>query len=99
MKTGSSYASQSELPLTFGLGSAGKVDAILVSSGEGLANLLEMLGGQGTQRLAGTALFVPHPRIAEEAARQGLGQALVAGPTDAQMAAALVAYFGGASYN
>ena len=77
----------------------GTVDAILVSSGEGFANLLEMLGGDAPQRLAGIALFVPHPRVAGEAARQGLGRVFVAGPGDAQMAAALVAYFGGASYN
>jgi hypothetical protein len=30
VKTGSSYASQSELPVTFGLGSAVKVDALRV---------------------------------------------------------------------
>jgi len=30
VKTGSSYASQSELPLTFGLGSAAKVDGLRV---------------------------------------------------------------------
>ena len=77
----------------------GAVDAVLVSSGDGLANLLEMLGAEGRRRLAGTALFVPHPRIAEEAARQGLGGSIVAGPGDAEMAAALVAYFSGASYN
>ena len=77
----------------------GKVDAVTVSSGEGLANLLAMLGAGASQRLAGTALFVPHPRIAEQAARQGLKPAIVAGPGDAEMAAALVAYFGGASYN
>lgn len=77
----------------------GKVDAVLVSSGEGLANLLEMLGGAAPQRLAGTALFVPHARVAGEAARLGLARVLVAGPGDAQTAAALVAYFGGASYN
>lgn len=77
----------------------GNVDAVLVSSAEGLANLLEMLGGEGPRRLAGTALFVPHPRVAADAARQGLGRALVAGPGDAEVAAALVAYFGGASYN
>ena len=77
----------------------GKVDAILVSSAEGLANLLEMLGGDAAQRLAGTAIFVPHSRVAGEAARQGLAQVRVAGPGDAQMTAALVAYFSGASYN
>ena len=75
----------------------GPVDAVTVSSGEGLANLLEMLGAEGARRLAQAALFVPHPRVAEEAARLGLGQAIVAGPGDAEMAAALVAYFGGAS--
>lgn len=77
----------------------GNVDAVIVSSGEGLANLLEMLAGEGRQRLATTALFVPHPRIAAEAARQGLGRTLVAGPGDVEVAAALVAYFGGPSYN
>lgn len=74
----------------------GAVDAITVSSGEGLANLLEMLGDEATPRFAQAALFVPHPRVAEEAARRGLGRAIVAGPGDAEMAAALVAYFGGA---
>lgn len=74
----------------------GAVDAVLVSSGDGLANLLEMLGADGPRRLAGTALFVPHPRVADEAARQGLGRSIVAGPGDAEMAAALVAYFRGA---
>ena len=75
-----------------------KVDAVMVSSGEGLANLLEMLG-DGARRLSGTVLFVPHPRVAVEAVRKGFKRPIVAGPGDAQMAAALVAYFGGASYN
>ena len=77
----------------------GKVDAITVSSGDGLANLLEMLGGDGPRRLGETTLFVPHPRVAVEAVRKGLKRPVVAGPGDAEMAAALVAYFGGASYN
>lgn len=77
----------------------GKVDAVTVSSGDGLANLLEMLGGDGPRRLAATTLFVPHPRVAVEAVRKGLKRPVVAGPGDAQMAAALVAYFDGASYN
>lgn len=70
------------------------VDAVTVSSGEGLANLVEMLGGP--RRLLQTALFVPHPRVAAEAARLGVREVMVAGPGDAEMAAALVAYFGGA---
>ena len=74
----------------------GAVHAVTVSSSEGLANLLEMLGGDGAQRLRDTALFVPHLRVADDAARRGLGRAIVAGPGNAEMAAALVAYFGGA---
>ena len=77
----------------------GKVDAVVLSSGEGLANLLEMLGSEAPRRLAGVALFVPHPRVAREAAGYGLQCTIVAGAGDSQTAAALVAYFGGASYN
>ena len=77
----------------------GKVDAVLVSSAEGLANLLEMLGGDASRRIAGAAFFVPHPRVADEVSRRGIGRSVVAGPGDAQMAAALVAYFSGAGYN
>jgi uroporphyrinogen-III synthase len=71
------------------------VDAVTLSSAEGLQNLIEMLGADATAKLAATALFVPHARVAREAERRGL-RAVIAGPRDAQMAAALVAYFGGA---
>ncbi len=77
----------------------GRVDAVTISSAEGLANLLAMLGADGKLQLAGTAWFVLHPRIADEAARLGIAPVVVAGPGDAETAAALVAYFGGASYN
>lgn len=73
------------------------VDAVTVSSSEGLGNFLEMLGKDGAAQLARVALFVPHARVAAEAARLGLPKAVVAGPGNAEMAAALVAYFGGAS--
>jgi uroporphyrinogen-III synthase len=73
------------------------VEAVTVSSSEGLENFLQMLGEGATRRLAPIPLFVPHPRVAEEAARQGLARVIVAGPRDAEMVAALVAYFGGAS--
>lgn len=75
---------------------AGGVDAVTVSSAEGLANILEMLGDDAARRLSRIPLFVPHPRVAEDAARRGLGRTIVAGPRDAEMASALVAYFGGA---
>ena len=46
------------------------VDAVTVSSGEGLANLLDMLGERSAaRRLAGTPLFVPHARVAAGSGR------------------------------
>ena len=72
------------------------VDAVALSSAEGLANFIDMLGDGAIARLADVPLFVPHERVAREAARRGLTRTVVAGPRDAQVAAALVAYFGGA---
>ena len=74
----------------------GAVDAVTVSSGEGLANLFAMLGEGAVGRLRKAALFVPHARVAEEAARLGVREAIVAGPGDTATVAALVAHFGGA---
>jgi uroporphyrinogen-III synthase len=70
------------------------VDAVTLSSAEGLVNFLAMLGDGATRRLAGVPLFVPHARVAEEAARLGLERVVVAGPRDAEMVAALIAHFG-----
>lgn len=75
---------------------AGGVDAVTVSSAEGLANFLDMLDEDAARRLSRIPLFVPHPRVAAEAERRGLARTIVAGPRDSEMASALVAYFGGA---
>ncbi len=72
------------------------VDAVALSSAEGLDNFIGMLGDGALGKLAAVALFVPHARVAQAAARRGLARAIVAGPTDAQMLAALVAYFSAA---
>jgi uroporphyrinogen-III synthase len=71
----------------------GAVAAVTVSSGEGLDNLLGLLGDAGRQYLAGTPLFVPHARIAEQARARGVREAIVAGPGDKEITASLVAYF------
>jgi uroporphyrinogen-III synthase len=71
----------------------GAVDAVTVSSAEGLENLFEMLGAAGREHLRKTPLFVPHPRIAAEAKRLGLGEASVGGTSDQEMLERLVAYF------
>lgn len=71
----------------------GEVDAVTVSSGEGLANFHEMIGGPGQEWLKRTPLFVPHQRVAGQAVRLGAGRVELAGPGDAEVVAALVAYF------
>jgi uroporphyrinogen III methyltransferase/synthase len=70
-----------------------EVDAVTVSSVEGLENLLKLIGDAGRQRLLGTPLFVPHARIAEHAKAAGATQVIVAGPGDEEMVEKLMAYF------
>jgi uroporphyrinogen-III synthase len=76
---------------------AAPVDAVAVSSAEGLANLAALLGGGAAERLRASVLFVPHARVALAAERLGLNNVQVAGPGDREMAAAMVAYFTSAS--
>lgn len=71
----------------------GVVHAVTVSSAEGLSNLFSMLGARGSARLRETPLFVPHPRVAEHAARLGVHETVIAGPGDDEMFERLVAYF------
>lgn len=71
----------------------GRIDAICVSSGEALRNLVALLG---RERVEQATLFVPHARVAGIARELGLREPVLAGPRDAQMLAALVAYFGDA---
>jgi uroporphyrinogen-III synthase len=73
--------------------SAGAVDAVVVTSSEGLRNFHDMLGESGRERLSGTPLFVPHPRIAASARELDLTHAIVTGPGDEGIAASLVEYF------
>jgi len=71
----------------------GELHAVTVSSGEALDNLRAMLGASGERRLRETPLFVPHERVAAQAARLGVREVLVAGPADDEMLERLVAYF------
>jgi uroporphyrinogen-III synthase len=66
------------------------LDAVTVSSAEGLANLFDLADAT---LLRSTPLFVSHPRVAEEARARGVREVLVAGPSDDEMFAALMAYF------
>ncbi|MGH8688085.1 MAG: uroporphyrinogen-III synthase [Burkholderiales bacterium] len=72
---------------------AGALDAACANSAEALEILVARLG---RDRLGAIPVFVPHARVAERARALGLERAIVAGPGDAQVIAALVAYFGAA---
>jgi len=74
----------------------GTVHAVTVSSGDGLANLYDMLGTRGQQWLRGTPLFVPHARHLDAAEQLGIREVVVAGAADEDVTAALVAYFAAA---
>lgn len=70
--------------------SPNEVDAITISSSQGLANLFEALDGAF---LRSRPLFVPHPRVADSARARAVREVVLAGPSDDEMLAALVAYF------
>lgn len=74
--------------------SAGEVDAVTVSSAEGLANFVWLVGEPGRRLLRTTPLFLPHARVRSDAEALGAGKVVVAGASDEEMLGALVAYFG-----
>lgn len=71
----------------------GRLDALTVTSSEGLRNLYEMVGKLGQSWLKKTPTFVPHARIAEQARALGLHQVVQTGPADAGLLAGLIDYF------
>jgi uroporphyrinogen-III synthase len=70
------------------------IDAITVTSSEGLRNFVEMIGPLGRERLPDMPLFVPHLRIAEAAQGLGVRRVIVTGPGDEGMLIGLAAHFG-----
>jgi uroporphyrinogen-III synthase len=71
----------------------GKLDAVTLTSSEGLRNFHDMIGRLGQAWLKKTPAFVPHVRIAEQARALGLGKVLPTGPGDDGLMAALMQYF------
>lgn len=75
------------------LWSEGRLDAMTVTSSEGLRNLWEMVGKLGQGWLKNTPTFVPHARIAEQARALGLHHVILTGPADAGLLAGLTDYY------
>lgn len=71
---------------------AGRLDALTVSSSEGLRYLAELLDGEGRDFLMRTPVFVPHARIAENARSLGLNNIILTDAADAGILAGLRAY-------
>jgi uroporphyrinogen-III synthase len=71
---------------------AGSLDALTVSSSEGLRYLNDLLDAEGRDFLRQTPLFVPHARIAENARTLGLNNIVLTEGADAGIVAGLLAY-------
>lgn len=71
---------------------AGGLDALTVSSSEGLRYLVDLLDAEGRERLRDTPVFVPHARIVESAQALGLRNIILTAATDAGIVAGLRAY-------
>lgn len=71
---------------------AGRLDALTVSSSEGLRYLVDLLDDEGRAHLNRTPLFVPHARIAENARALGLSNIVLTEAADAGILAGLRAY-------
>lgn len=70
-----------------------ELDAITMTSSEGLRNLFAMVGEAGRAWLQQTPLFVPHARIAEEARKLGMQHILPTAPGDDGLLAGMTEYF------
>lgn len=75
-----------------------QLDAVTVTSSEGLRNFFDMVGKLGQAWLRKTPVFVPHARIAEAARALGLHEIVLTGPGDEGLVAGLNAYFGTARH-
>ena len=68
------------------------LDALTISSSEGLRNLLTLLDTDATDRLHRLPFFVPHQRIVEVATELGLPNVVLTGPADAGILESLCSY-------
>ena len=76
----------------------GKLDAVTVTSSEGLRNLHAMVGKIGQAWLRKTLTFVPHARIFEQARSLGMHELVLTGPGDDGLVKALSDKFGTAAH-
>jgi len=71
----------------------GRLDAVTLTSSEGLRNFYDMVGRLGQAWLRKTPAFVPHARIAAQAQALGLARVIPTDPGDDGLMAGLMQYF------
>jgi uroporphyrinogen-III synthase len=69
-----------------------RLDGLLLSSSESLANLLAALSPAAQVQLSSTPIFVPHPRIAEKAISAGLHKIIITPPAEEGLLNGLLTY-------
>ncbi|HUW28195.1 MAG TPA: uroporphyrinogen-III synthase [Sulfuriferula sp.] len=74
--------------------SRNEINAVTVTSSEGLRNLYDMLGKLGRQWLKTTPVFVPHQRILEVTRELGLEQGVVTPAGDEGLVQGMIEWFG-----
>lgn len=72
---------------------SGGVEAVSITSAEGLANFFAMLGPTGGRYLRATPVFVPHPRIELAARKHDIREIIVTGRGDDRTVAEMAAFF------
>ncbi|HKE39644.1 MAG TPA: uroporphyrinogen-III synthase [Casimicrobiaceae bacterium] len=71
----------------------GRIDAVTLTSSEGLDNLWNILGAAARDQFVAIPAFMPHARIAARASKLGVRQTIVTEAADAGLIAALLEYF------
>jgi uroporphyrinogen-III synthase len=74
----------------------GGIDAVSVTSAEGIQNLFALLGAAGTagaELLRATPVFVPHPSVGEAARSRGVERVILTREGDEALAEALASFF------
>lgn len=76
------------------LAARAELDALSLTSSEGVRNLIALLGGELSPELAAVPVFASHPRIAAQAGLAGFARVIETAPGDAGLLDALQTHFG-----